>query len=113
MKKEHHELLETVLGFYEQQAAQHRTGPAAKHGTNPHVQVNLAYYHLKFGNLLVAGGERDKAAKHYRRALALQTKVVADCPDVAAHQDRLAFAHFHLADLLTQAGQTAEAAEHY
>ena len=104
-RKEHHELLEKLLGFYEQLAAQY--------GDDPQVRVNLAYYHLRFGNLLVTGGDRAKATGHYRRALDIQTRVVADGPGVAAHQDRLAFAHFHLADLLTLLGQTGEAAEHY
>jgi len=105
MKKEYYELLEKMMSFYEQFAAQH--------GTSPQVQVNLAYYHLKFGNLLLVGGERTKAAEHYRRALGLQAQVVSDCPGVAAHEDRLAYVHFHLADLLTQTGQPEEAAEHY
>jgi eukaryotic-like serine/threonine-protein kinase len=105
MKKEYYGLLERMMSFYEQFAAQH--------GTDPHVGVNLARNHIKFGNLLLAGGERAKADKHYRRALDLLTNVVADCPGEAAYRERLAFTHFHLADLLAQAGKTAEAAEHY
>jgi serine/threonine protein kinase len=103
--KEYHDLFGKMLGFYKQFAAQY--------GSDPQVRANLAAYHLQFGNLLLAGGERAKAAEHYRRSLALQTQVVADSPGVAAHRDRLAFAHMHLADLLTLSGQAEEAAEHY
>jgi tetratricopeptide (TPR) repeat protein len=103
-KKEYHELLEKMLGFYEQLAAQP--------GTAPQVRVNLAHYHVKLAHLLVAS-DRAAAEAHYRRALDLLTEAAADIPGEDMHQDGLASVLFHLADLLYQSGRTAEAAEYY
>jgi len=104
-KQEYLELLEKLLGIYEQFGGQD--------GAELQVRVNLAHYHLLFANLLQAGGDRAKAAEHYRRALDVGTQVVADSPNGDAHEDRLARLLFHLADSLHQAGRTAEAAEYY
>jgi tetratricopeptide (TPR) repeat protein len=104
-KQEYLKLLERLLGLYEQFAGQD--------GAEPQVLVNLASYHRQFANLLQVGGDRAKAAEHYRRALDLRTRVAADSPNVDAHEDRLPFLLFHLADSLHQAGQAAEAAEYY
>jgi serine/threonine protein kinase len=104
-KNKYHELLERVLRFYEEVAGQP--------GTHPEVGASLAYNHLRLGNLLLIAGEQAEAAKHYRRAVELRTKVADDFPSVTSHQHRLAIALFHLADLLHHMRSLAEAEEHY
>jgi tetratricopeptide (TPR) repeat protein len=79
----------------------------------PEYRRELARSHGNLGNLLKTQGKRPEAEAHYRQAVALGERLVADFPRVPAYAVSLGGSYCNFGLVLTEGGQPAQALEWY
>jgi tetratricopeptide (TPR) repeat protein len=78
----------------------------------PKYRQNLAKSHHNLGLVLSGLGNQPEAEEHYRKALAIQEKLLSEFPAIPEYRQDLARSHHSLGILLRGLGKRPEAEEH-
>ena len=99
------ELLETAVPFYEQFATQKPNDPQS--------EANQANAYARLASIHGRTGQQEKSFAEYDRAIAVETKLAAQFPQVAVYRRDLADHHLDLGWNFHVVGKFAQAQQHY